>query len=62
MNPIHRILLTVSLVFCLICLGACIWIASVLRDTTSYCMAGFLLLAVIWIAVNLLRSRPKNEE
>lgn len=57
MNRLNRIVLILSLVFCILCLAGSIWMASVLRDTTSYTMAVIFLLATIWLGVNVWRSR-----
>jgi hypothetical protein len=59
MNKLNRIVLIISLVFCLCCLGASIWMASVLRDQTSYVMATIFLLGSIWLGVNVWRSRKE---
>lgn len=59
MNKLNRIVLVVSLVFCVLCLGASIWMASVLRDTASYTMTAIFLLATMWLGVNVWRSRKE---
>lgn len=57
MNKLNRIVLILSLVFCLCCLAASIWMASVLRDATSYTMAIIFLLGSVWLGVNVWRNR-----
>lgn len=56
MNNFNTLFQVISLVFCVLCLACALWMASVLRDTTSYVMAGFLLVAVLWLSVELLRK------
>ena len=60
MNKLNKIVLVASLVFCIVCLAASIWMASVLRDTASYTMTVIFLLAAIWLGVNVWRSRGKS--
>ena len=59
MNQLNKWVLIASLVFCVLCFAASIWMASVLRDSTSYVMTVIFLLAVIWLAVNVWRSRQQ---
>lgn len=59
MNQLNKWVLVASLVFCLLCLAGSIWMASVLRDTASYAMTVIFLLAVIWLGVNVWRSRKQ---
>ena len=59
MNQLNKWVLIASLVFCVLCLAASIWMASVLRDSTSYVMTVIFLLAVVWLAVNVWRSRQQ---
>ena len=55
-----------SLVLSAICLGACAWMATVLKgDATVYGMAVFFLVAVIWFAltyITCLRKERKERE
>ena len=61
MNQLNKWVLITSLVFCIVCLIGSIWMASVLRDSTSYVMTVIFVLAVIWLAVNVWRSWKQKD-
>jgi len=59
MQKSQKILMFTSLVFLIICLGATIWAASVLHDSSLYLYAAVFVLAIIWFSVTIYRSYRK---
>lgn len=57
MWKLSKIMLFVSFVLVLVCLGASIWVATVLKDTTSYLIVTIFALAAIWLGINMFRKR-----
>ncbi len=53
MNKVKKIVFSLSLFFVIVCFGVSIWLATVLDDTTSYAMATFFGVAVIWFGINV---------
>lgn len=49
-----------SFIFCSLCLAGAIWMASVLRDTGSWCMEAILAVAAVWLALNVFRKQKEN--
>jgi hypothetical protein len=60
MQRTQKILMFTSLVFLIICLGATIWAASVLNDSSLYLYAAVFVLAIIWFSVTIYRSFKKK--
>jgi multisubunit Na+/H+ antiporter MnhG subunit len=60
MQKSQKILMFTSLVFLIICLGATIWAASVLHDSSLYLYAAVFVLAIIWFSVTIYRSFKKK--
>lgn len=59
MQKSQKILMFTSLVFLIICLGATIWAASVLHDSSLYLYAAIFVIAIIWFSVSIYRSYKK---
>ena len=59
MQKSQKILMFTSLVFLIICLGATIWAASVLHDSSLYLYAAIFVLAIIWFSVSIYRTYKK---
>lgn len=57
MWKLSKAMMILSFVLVLICLGASIWMTSVLKDTTSYLITGIFALAAVWLGINLFRKR-----
>ena len=57
MNKLNRITLIISLICCVCCLVACIVMASWAHDASFYFYGLFFLLGIIWLGVNIFRSR-----
>lgn len=56
----QKILMFTSLVFLIICLGATIWAASVLHDSSLYLYAVVFVLAIIWFSITIFKSFKKK--
>lgn len=59
MGNLSKLMMWLSFVFVIICLGASLWMAFVLKDTMSYMMAGIFFIAIIWTALNLRSLKKK---
>ncbi|MBR3455608.1 MAG: hypothetical protein IKH26_09825 [Bacteroidaceae bacterium] len=57
MWKLSKAMMILSFVLVLVCLGASIWMTSVLKDTTSYLITGIFALAAVWLGINLFRKR-----
>ena len=57
MNKLNKILLIISLAFCTICLGASIWMASVLHDSMSYGIVAIFAIGIVWLLLSMFRRK-----
>jgi len=60
MNNMNHTFQICSFIFCCLCLAGAVWMASVLRDTTSWGMVAILAVAAIWLAINVFRKQKDN--
>ncbi len=56
MKTLNKLLMTLSLIFEIICLVACIWMSTVLKDGLSYLMVFIFAAAVIITGITLYKS------
>lgn len=59
MGNLSKLMMWLSFVLVIICFGASLWMAFVLKDNMSYMMAGIFFIAIIWIALNLRSLKKK---
>lgn len=57
MNKLQRILMIVSLVVLVICLGATIWVVSITHDPSLWLYAAVFVLAIVWFGITIFKSR-----
>lgn len=53
MDKLKKVFMTISLVFIVICFGACVWLYSVLQDNMSLVLMVAFFLALIWFGINV---------
>ncbi|MCQ2095263.1 MAG: hypothetical protein MJY59_00780 [Bacteroidaceae bacterium] len=56
MKGLNKTLMTISLIFEVICLIASIWVSAILKDGVSYMMVVIFAAAVVFTSVTLLKS------
>ncbi len=59
MGNLSKLMMWLSFVFVVICFGASLWMAYVLKDNMSYMMSGIFFIAGIWLALNLYNLKKK---
>ena len=59
MDKLKKVFMTISLVFIVICFGACGWLYSVRQDNMSLTLMVAFFLALIWFGINV-RNIYKN--
>lgn len=57
MEKLNKLFLTLSLIICIVCFGASVWMSVVLHDTVSYGITVLFFFAALWLCVNVWRSR-----
>lgn len=62
MEKTTRIIMLISFIACIICLGMGIYMSVVLRDTFSYAVAVLFFCATIWMGMNILKNRKSKQE
>lgn len=57
MWKISKTMMIISFILVLVCLGASIWMTSVLKDNSSLLITIIFALAAVWLGINLFRKR-----
>ena len=57
MWKISKTMMIISFILVLVCLGASIWMTSVLKDSSSLLITIIFALAAVWLGINQFRKR-----